>query len=168
MLAFLEGWTFWTYVGWAITAFVAAGIMDLIFQKKLKSGKIESPTITVVFGFASVVLLAAGILFLPYSWIFGPSGEPLKGIYSYRPYPTSGFSIKFREDGSASYAIIYQGSRLTGSEWTHERRDSTITLHAINPDKVKLKKMEMTILENGNLRYIDEEGKEEIFVKLSD
>ena len=70
--AFVEGWSFWTYVGWAVTAFVAAFVLDSIFGKKLKSGKTEPPTITVILFSASVVLLAAGILFLPYKWIFNP------------------------------------------------------------------------------------------------
>lgn len=169
IFAFVWGWSFWTYVGLAIAAVIAQVVIELVYDNVLgnKTKKNVPWFLHLPFG-AAILLLIGGLLYLPYSLIFGPSADPLKGIYSYKFGSGSAFAYKFKEDGSATFVIIYQGSPIARSQWTQERRGSTVTLNAKNPDKVKIKKFEMTIQENGNLKRVKAKGKVEIYVKEGD
>lgn len=168
IFAFVWGWSFWTYVGLAIAAVIAQVVIELVYDNVLgnKTKKNVPWFLHLPFG-ASILLLVIGLLYLPYSLIFGPSGAPLNGIYSYKFGSGSAFSIKFREDGSVTYVATFQGSSMVMSQWTQERRGSTVTLNAKSP-KVKTKRFEMTIQENGNLRRVTKKGKVEIYVKEGD
>jgi hypothetical protein len=67
LCAFIQDWTFWTYSGWAVLCFVVS-----LF---LFGGSKKTETLGVLGVLASIVLLAAGILFLPYNWLFGGDNE---------------------------------------------------------------------------------------------
>lgn len=68
ILSFIEGWTFWTYGKWALLALGGAMLMEALFGEKKSK---DSTGFTILFVLASFALLAIGLIFVPYNWIFG-------------------------------------------------------------------------------------------------